>query len=68
MVRVYESKAKYEINKSWTILVDEIQNESIITFSESFNQGDLFTKISEEFKLKLLSNNPTWVADSIIIE
>jgi hypothetical protein len=67
-VLVYESKLKYETNKDWRIKVNEIQNIYDVNFSSDFNQGDLFEKISSELKTKILSLNPTWLPENVVIE
>lgn len=67
-VKVYENKAKYDTNKNWTIAVTEVPSEVMISFTPDFNQGDLFLKVSEALKTKLLELNPTWNAENLIIE
>ena len=68
ILRVYKSKALFEKNKQWFISTDEIGFVQQIQFDASFTQGDLFMKITEALKTKLLSLNPTWTANNIIIE
>ena len=65
---VYQSKAKYLVNINDVVKIDEIPTEIVLQFSADFNQGDLFQKISEELKNKLLSINPNFDESDIAIE
>ena len=66
-LRVYKSKSLYEKNEQWFVPVDEITHY-MIQFTPDFTQGDLFQKVSESLKAKLLEVNKTWESNNIIIE
>jgi len=69
MLRMYKSKEDFEANENWYIRVDEIQDCFIKPFGADFiGSEDIFVKISNEIKTKLLEDNPTWEGKNIIIE
>lgn len=67
-INIYKSKVNYETNNTWNLPVTEIPGGIFIQFTADFTQGDLWTKVSEALKSYLLTLNPTWQAEHIVIE
>lgn len=68
MLKIYKSKAIFQENVNYNIPTQEIPAGIQIQFTAEFTQGDLFLKISESLKTKLLQLNSTWEEGHIIIE
>lgn len=64
----YESKAKCEENKAYRRVVDEIPNRVTIEIGADFIAENIMTIVSLELKKKLLSLNPTWSANNLVVE
>lgn len=64
----YRTKDEFVTSALARVKIDEMPLITEIIFSSDFNQGDLFEKISSELKTKILSLNPTWLPENVVIE